>query len=72
MTAPLPLAVILAVLIVSARTRLNAVILGQPVSVPWLGVVAVALVLVIAALVLYLIRGIVRDWPARAPRVATS
>ena len=48
-------------LVVSARTRLDAVILGRPVSVPWLGIVAVVLVLALAALVLHLARLLARD-----------
>lgn len=51
----------LAVLIASAYARVNAVVYGQPVSVPVLGIVAVAVVLVLAAVVLLLIRSIVRD-----------
>jgi hypothetical protein len=57
-TAPL---VVLVVVIVSAYARINAVLLGQPVSVPVIGLVAVAVVLMLAALVLVLIRSIVRD-----------
>jgi len=48
-------------LVVSARTRLDAVILGRPVSVPWLGIVALVLVLALAALVLHLARLLARD-----------
>jgi hypothetical protein len=48
-------------LIVSAYARINAVVLGQHVSVPVIGLVAVALVLALAALVLVLIRSILRD-----------
>ena len=53
--------VVLAGLIVSAKTRLNAVVLGQPVSVPVLWLVAATMVLTLAALVLYLLRSILRD-----------
>ena len=60
-TAPVPLVIALLGLIVSARARLNAVILGQPVSVPMLWLVAAAIVLVLAALVLWILRGIIRD-----------
>ena len=55
------LLVVLAGLIVSARTRLNAVVLGQPVSVPVLWLVAAAVVLLLAALVLLLIRSAARN-----------
>jgi hypothetical protein len=48
-------------LIVSARTRLTATALGAPVSVPVLWLVALALVLALAALVLFLLRSILRD-----------
>jgi len=37
------------------------VVLGQPVSVPVLWLVAAAVVLILAALVLYLLRSILRD-----------
>ncbi len=59
-------------LVVSAQARLSAVILGQPVSVPVLGLVALAVVLALAALVLRLIRSAVRDggfsWLLLRPR----
>ena len=48
-------------LVVSAQARLNAVILGQPVSVPVLGLVALAVVLLLAIAVLWLIRSVIRD-----------
>jgi hypothetical protein len=49
--------------VVSAQARLNAVILGQPVSVPVLGLVAAITMLTLAAAVLVLLRLVVRDWP---------
>lgn len=55
------LLVVLAVLVVSARTRLNAVVLGQPVSVPVLWLIAAAVVFALAVAVLWLLRGAVRD-----------
>jgi len=55
------LAIVLTVLVVSARTRLNAVILGQPVSMPVLWLIAAAVALTLAALVLWLLRSAVRD-----------
>ena len=45
----------------SAQARLNAVILGQPVSVPVLGLVALAVVLALATAVLWLLRSAFRD-----------
>jgi hypothetical protein len=57
---PLLLVLAFAGLLASAQARLNAVILGQPVSVPVLGIVALAVVLPLAA-VLYLLRSIARD-----------
>jgi hypothetical protein len=55
-----PLAVVV-IVIASAYARVNAVLLGQPVSVPVIGIVALAVVLLLVAAVLYLIRTIVRD-----------
>lgn len=48
-------------LIVSAQTKLHAVLLGQPISVPVLWLIAAAIVLLLAAFVLYLLRSILRD-----------
>jgi hypothetical protein len=48
-------------LIVSARVRLNAVVLGQPVSVPVLWLVFAAVVLLLAIVVLVLLRLLIRD-----------
>lgn len=53
------------VLVVSARTRLTGSLLGQPLNVPVLWLVAAALVLVIVALILCLVRSIVRDLQPR-------
>ena len=52
---PLLLVLAFAGLLASAQARLNAVILGQPVSVPVLGLVALAVVLLLAAAVLWLL-----------------
>jgi uncharacterized membrane protein (DUF106 family) len=60
-SAPVAALLVLLGLIVSAQARLNAVLLGQHVSVPVLGLVAVAVVLALAAVVLALVRTIVRD-----------
>jgi len=48
-------------LVVSAQARLSAVVLGRAVSVPVLGIVALAVVLLLAAAVLWLLRSAVRD-----------
>jgi len=66
------LALALLGLIVSARTRLNAVVVGQPVSVPVLWLVFAAVVLALAALVLVLARLLVRDGLRLRPRVVTT
>ncbi|MGH3194192.1 MAG: hypothetical protein ACRDPY_42245 [Streptosporangiaceae bacterium] len=55
------LALALLALIVSARTRLTATVLGQPVSIPALWLIAAAVVLALAAMVLWLVRSILRD-----------
>jgi hypothetical protein len=60
-TLPLPFLLALIGLIVSARTRLTGVVLGQPVSIPVLWLVAAAVVLLLAALVLILARLLLRD-----------
>jgi len=71
---PLLLVLAFAGLLASAQARLNAVILGQPVSVPVLGIVALAVVLLLAAAVLWLLRSAIRDggfWRLR-PRVVNT
>ena len=55
------LAIVLTVLVVSAKTRLNAIVLGQPVSVPVLWLAAAVVVLLLTAVVLYLLGSILRD-----------
>ena len=52
---------ILVGLIISAFTKLNAVILGQPVSVSALDLIALAVVLTLIAAILWLVRAIIRD-----------
>jgi hypothetical protein len=59
--APAWLALIVGALITSARIRLGAVIFGQPVSVPLLGLIAVVVVLALAAVVLFLLRSLLRE-----------
>ncbi len=61
MTAPLSLVFILLGLVASARIRLSGVILGQPVSVPVLWLVAAIVLLLVVALVLVLLRLLIED-----------
>ncbi len=58
---PLLLVLAFAGLLASAHARLNAVVLGQPVSVPVLGIVALAVVLALAVAMLWLLRSAIRD-----------
>jgi hypothetical protein len=55
------LALALLALVVSARTRLTATVLGQPVSCPVLWLIAAIMVLLLAAAVLILLRLLIRD-----------
>jgi hypothetical protein len=72
MTAPVQLVIAVLALIAAARARLAGVVLGQPVNVPVLLVVSAVLVLVLAALVLWIVRLIVRDGGLRLrPRMVT-
>jgi len=57
----IPAGFFLIVLIVSAFAKLHAVVLGQPVTVPALWLVALAVVLALAIMLLWLIRVMVRD-----------
>jgi hypothetical protein len=67
------LAAALLTLIVSARTHLTLTVLGEPVVIPVLWLIAAAVVLVLAALVLILIRCGVRDgWLHLRPVVVTT
>jgi hypothetical protein len=59
MTIPIPVLVVIS-LIASGCTKLNAVILGRPVSVPLLLLVAVAMLLVLLGAVLLLLRSVLR------------
>ena len=72
MTAPVSLLLAFLGLIVSARIRLSAVIFGQPVSVPVLGLVAVVVVLALAVMLLWLLRTILRDGLRLRPRAAMT
>jgi hypothetical protein len=66
MTAPVQLALAFLALVVSARTRVTGVLLGQPV--PVLGIVALVLALALAAIVLVLLWLLVRDGLRLRPR----
>lgn len=69
MTVPLTILLAFLGLVVSARARLNAVIFGHPVSVPWLGLIAAIIVLLLAVLVLVLLHLlVVRDGLRLRPR----
>ena len=54
MTAPAWLALVVGALVASSRIRLGAVVFGQPVSVPLLGLIGVVVVLALAVMVLWL------------------
>jgi hypothetical protein len=71
-SAPVQIALVLLGLIVSAKTRLSGVILGQPVSVPVLGIVAAVLPLALTVLVLVLLRLLLRDGLGLRPRPVTA
>ena len=65
----IPIFVVIGV-IVSAFTRLNAIILGQPVSVSALDLIALAIVLVLVAAILWLVRSLLQDLRDQRPRLA--
>ena len=60
MTIPIPVLAVLG-LIVSAHARLNAVVLGQPVSASALDLIALSVILALVAAILWIIRTILRD-----------
>ena len=62
----IPLLVVLGV-IASAFTKLNAVILGRPVTIPLLMLIAAALFLALAVVLAAIIRVILRDRPRPRP-----
>ena len=72
MTAPLSFVFIVLGLIVSARTRLAGTVLGQPISVPALWLAFAAVVLLLAALVLVLLRLLIRDGLRLRPTVVNT
>jgi hypothetical protein len=71
MSAPVQFVLAFLALLVSARTRVTGVILGQPVSVPVLGLVFLAVALAFAVVVLVLLRLLVRDGLRLRPRPVT-
>jgi hypothetical protein len=68
-----PVSFVLAVLglIVSAKTRLNLVLFGQPVSIPYLGLLFALLVLVLLAVILHLIRVLREEFRRPVPVITT-
>jgi hypothetical protein len=54
-------ALIVLVLAVAARTRLTGTVLGQPVDVPVLWVIAATMVLALLGAVLLILRGLIND-----------
>ena len=69
MTAPAAaLLAFLAMLGISAHTRINAVLLGQPVSIPVLGLIFIVALLLAAAAVLVVLRLLIRDGLRLRPR----
>jgi hypothetical protein len=66
-SAPVSFALAAIGLIVSAKTRLNMVLFGQPVSISYLGLLFAVAVLVLLALLLYLAWLIVQERPRPSP-----
>jgi hypothetical protein len=60
-SAPVQIVIVILALIAAARTRLDATMYGAPVSIPVLWLVALAVVLVLAAVVLAIVRSALRD-----------
>ena len=71
MTAPISLLLALLALVVSARIRLSAVIFGHPVSLPLLELITTVVVLALVAVILWLVRSILRDGLRLRPRLVT-
>lgn len=57
---PLTLVLAFVALVGSTWTRINAVVLGRPVSVPVIGVIALVVVLTLTVAVLVLLRSVMR------------
>ena len=70
MIVPLPFVLILLGLIVSAHTRVQATVAGAYLNIPVLGIVALAVVLALAAVLLVLARLLMQDGLRLRPRAA--
>lgn len=72
--SPRLLVLAFAALVVAGQARLNAVVLGRPVSIPALGIAAAVVVLALTAVVLWLLRAAFRDggFLRLRPRVAET
>jgi hypothetical protein len=66
MAIPIPILIVASV-IASACTKLNAVVLGRPVSVSLLLVVAVAVLLTLAIGLLWILRSLLREGLGLSP-----
>ena len=71
MTAPVQILVALFALIASTWTRINAVILGRPVSVPVIGVIALLMALALVVAALWLLRSVMRPGFRSSPHPRT-
>ena len=71
MTIPVPVLVVVS-LIVSAYTKLNAVILGRPVSVPLLGLIFATVLLTLAVVLAWIVRTLIRDGLRLSPYPRTA
>ena len=69
MSAPVQIVIAFLALVASARCRVTVPVLGPT---PVLGLLAVAMVLALAAAVLWLLRSMARDgWPGWRPRAVS-
>ncbi len=71
MPVPVPVLVVVG-LIISGCTRLNAVILGRPVSVPLLLLVVAGVLLTLAVAALLLLRSVLREGFRSSPYPRTA
>ena len=71
MTALYAIGATFLVLLVAAHTRIMAMLFGQSVSVPVLGILAVAVFLLVLAMVLVLLHVIIQDTVGRRMVVRT-
>ncbi len=68
MSLPIPAILLVLGVVASTWTRINAVILGRPVSVPVIGVIALVVVLALVAGVLWLLRSLLSFRSSPHPR----